>query len=143
MKDYLHTLEMSVRDYECDLQGIVNNAVYQNYLEHARHELLRNVKIDFVDLHESGVDPVLIKAEIEYKASLRSRDKFIVATNVVLDDKVRAIFEQDIYLLSNHKPVLMAVMTTLFLRHGRPVRLPEDFIRIFSGYPENYNFPEK
>ena len=31
-------LKMSVRDYECDLQGIVNNAVYQNYLEHARHQ---------------------------------------------------------------------------------------------------------
>ena len=27
-------IEMQVRDYECDIQGIVNNAVYQNYLEH-------------------------------------------------------------------------------------------------------------
>jgi acyl-CoA thioester hydrolase len=34
------SLEMKVRDYECDMQGIVNNAVYQNYLEWARHEYL-------------------------------------------------------------------------------------------------------
>jgi acyl-CoA thioester hydrolase len=132
MKAYRHILEMGVRDYECDLQGIVNNAVYQNYLEHARHELLRNVGIDFVRLHESGIDPVLIKAEIEYQSSLRSADKFLVGTNVALDGNVRIFFEQDIYLLKNQKPVLTAVMTTMCLKKGRPVRLPEDFTRIFS-----------
>lgn len=31
-------LEMQVRDYECDMEGIVNNAIYQHYLEHTRHE---------------------------------------------------------------------------------------------------------
>ena len=35
-----YELAFSVRDYECDLQGIVNNAVYQNYYEHPRHQLL-------------------------------------------------------------------------------------------------------
>jgi acyl-ACP thioesterase len=37
-KQYSFRLEFSVRDYECDLQGVVNNAVYQHYLEYARHE---------------------------------------------------------------------------------------------------------
>ena len=32
--DYIYELKMKVRDYECDLQGIVNNANYQHYLEH-------------------------------------------------------------------------------------------------------------
>ena len=34
---YLHEHSFEVRDYECDLQGVVNNAVYMHYLEHARH----------------------------------------------------------------------------------------------------------
>ncbi len=32
-------LAFELRDYECDLSGIVNNAVYQNYLEHARSRI--------------------------------------------------------------------------------------------------------
>ena len=47
-------LEFEVRDYECDLQGMVNNAVYLNYLEHTRHQYLRSRDIDFAALHEAG-----------------------------------------------------------------------------------------
>ena len=37
-KDYIFEEKFKVRDYECDLQGIVNNANYQHYTEHACHE---------------------------------------------------------------------------------------------------------
>ena len=45
--NYIYELEMKVRDYECDLQGIVNNANYQHYLEHTRHEFLTSVMPHF------------------------------------------------------------------------------------------------
>jgi len=47
MIDYQFKQNFQVRDYECDLQGIVNNAVYLHYLEHTRHEFLKQSGIDF------------------------------------------------------------------------------------------------
>ena len=42
MENVTFRTEMHVRDYELDIQSIVNNSVYQNYLEHARHEYIEN-----------------------------------------------------------------------------------------------------
>ena len=47
----MYKLEFSVRDYECDLQGVINNSVYLNYLEHICHEFLKTKDIDFAEMH--------------------------------------------------------------------------------------------
>ena len=52
---YAYELKMKVRDYECDLEGIVNNANYQHYMEHTRHEFLLEAGISFSDRHRSVV----------------------------------------------------------------------------------------
>ena len=70
--DYVFELAFKVRDYECDIQGIVNNAVYQNYLEHTRHEFLEFVGLNFARMHDDGIDAVVIRVEIDYKAPLKS-----------------------------------------------------------------------
>ena len=53
---YKFKIDLHVRDYECDMQGYVNNAVYQNYLEHARHEYLQRLGINFAILAKQKVD---------------------------------------------------------------------------------------
>ncbi len=60
--DYDFEIELDVRDSECDLQGVVNNAVYQNYFEHARHRYLTTNGFDFARLHEAGCDLVVLSA---------------------------------------------------------------------------------
>lgn len=74
--------EFIVRDYECDVQGVVNNANYLNFLEHARHEMLISKGIDFIKLHYEGIDLIVTKAEIEYKYPLRSLDKYVIKTSI-------------------------------------------------------------
>ena len=50
-KSYIFQLEMMVRDYECDIQGIVNNANYLHFMEHTRHQFLLTEGVSFIDLH--------------------------------------------------------------------------------------------
>ena len=69
MKEYIFKLEMKVRDYECDLQGVVNNANYQHYMEHTRHEYLESLGENFGEMHEKGLDAFVAKVEIKYKHS--------------------------------------------------------------------------
>lgn len=88
--------EMEVRDYECDLQGIVNNANYMNYLEHGRHQVLKEHKVNFAKLSADAKDLVVTEAQLKYHQSLIPGDKFTVETEMVLKSKIRLSFQQRI-----------------------------------------------
>ncbi|MEN8257276.1 MAG: acyl-CoA thioesterase [Thermodesulfobacteriota bacterium] len=126
MKKPLFSLEMKVRDYECDMQGRVNNAVYQNYLEHSRHEFLLSRKINFADLTRRGINLVVIRAELDYKLPLTSGDTFIAELDVERVSALRFAFAQEIRRASDQKLVLAAkIITTAVNERGRPELPPE------------------
>jgi acyl-CoA thioester hydrolase len=117
----IYSVDFKVRDYECDIQGVVNNANYQHYLEHARHEFLISKGISFANLHEEGLDLIVTKVEIEYKYPLRSRDSFVVTVNMAMDGNIRIAFFQEIYRIPDNKLVVKAKITTAATRKGKPV----------------------
>ena len=118
---FTYSLEFMVRDYECDLQGVVNNANYQHYLEHARHEYLLSKGISFAGLHEEGIDLIVTRVEIEYKYPLRSRDSFVVRLRTEREGNVRLIFIQEICRIPDEKLIAKARVTGIASRNGRPV----------------------
>ncbi len=117
---YIYELDFKVRDYECDLQGIVNNSVYQNYLEHTRHEFLLSRNVSFSGLHEQGVDAVVARIEIAFKNSLRSRDEFVCKLNVKKEG-VKYVFHQAIYRKPDNKLCVTAKVTTVVVVDGKLV----------------------
>lgn len=126
MKDYRFRLDFEVRDYECDLSGIVNNAVYQHYLEHARHLFLKKQGIGFAELERRGITLVVVRIEMDFLYPLRSGDKFFVGLNTERISRLRFGFLQDIYRLPDEKPILAAkVVGTALNEQGRP-RLPKE-----------------
>ena len=109
---------MKVRDYECDLQGIVNNANYQHYLEHTRHEFLLSAGMSFANLHEQGIDPVVARITISYKTPLRSGDEF-VSKLYLKKEGIKYVFYQDIFRASDNKVVVKATVDTVCVVNGR------------------------
>lgn len=128
----LYSLEFLVRDYECDIQGVVNNAIYQHYLEHARHEFLISKGISFAKFHEAGIDLVVTKVEIDYKFPLRSRDIFKVTVSAKREGNVRLAFFQNILRIPDNKPIVHAKITGAAIRHGRPVPPPNGLLHCLN-----------
>jgi acyl-CoA thioester hydrolase len=112
---------MAVRDYECDMQGVVNNSVYQNYLEHARHEFLKHKGMEFADLTRRGIIVVVVRAELDYLQSLRSGDVFDVSVEPVRISAIRLGFQQQIIHGASRKVILKAlIIATAVNERGRP-----------------------
>ncbi|MDO4779540.1 MAG: acyl-CoA thioesterase [Bacteroides sp.] len=130
--EYIYELELKVRDYECDLQGIVNNANYQHYLEHARHEFLLSVGLDFAKLHEEGVDPVVARITMAFKTPLKSGDEFVCKL-YMKKEGIKYVFYQDIYRKSDNKVVVKGVVETVCVVNGR-LNTSDMFDSVFEKY---------
>ena len=125
MESKIYSLNMNVRDYECDIQGIVNNGVYQNYLEHARHEYLKQLGIDFAEYARQGINLVVVRAELDYKTPLASGDKFTVTVEMVRESRVKFAFIQQIHRSGDNALIMDArIIGTAINPHGRP-EIPE------------------
>jgi acyl-CoA thioester hydrolase len=131
-----HVIQLSVRDYECDMQGVVNNAVYQNYLEHARHAFLKAHGIDFAAVTRSGINLVVVRAELDYKGSLTSGDTFSVHTRMEQVSRLRFAFHQQILRDVDGKEMVAArIIGSGINQQGRPT-LPAELLQLMSTRSE-------
>ena len=128
---YRYRIGMKVRDYECDIQGVVNNANYQHYMEHARHEFLESIGGSFALLHSQGVDPMVSRITIEYKRPLRGGDYFEVCIDMERKG-AKLVFVQDIYK-ADGSLVAKGEVDVVCLKNGRLTR-GEIFDEIFKEY---------
>ncbi|MDR1371774.1 MAG: acyl-CoA thioesterase [Dysgonamonadaceae bacterium] len=110
--------EFKVRDYECDIQGIVNNANYMHYTEITRHEFLESIGISFLKCHLAGIDPVVARADLRYKTSLTCGDSFL--SSLTVEQKgPKIIFHQTIRRKSDGAVCCIATVEVATLVNGK------------------------
>jgi acyl-CoA thioester hydrolase len=118
MEKKVFEIEMKVRDYECDAQGIVNNANYLHYMENTRHEFLISSGYSFAESHRKGVDPVVSRADLQYKTPLTGGDVFISALSVERSG-IKMIFHQYIYRKSDRSLCCKGKIEVVVLINGK------------------------
>lgn len=125
--------ESEVRYNETDLQGIVSNSNYSIYLTLARNKHLKSIGIDFNRLHDDGYDLVLVRAEIDFKASLRNSEEFIVTSSFEPIGKIRMAFTQQVIRKSDQKIIVEAkiIATCISTKSGRPT-IPDELKCLFA-----------
>lgn len=125
--EYNFRVDMKVRSYECDPQGIVNNAIYLHYLEHARSEWLKSMGLNYAHMCELKQYMVVSEMKINFKHPLVYDDDFYVAGNVTRASNIRVRAMQDIYRIDN-KLVLTAKVDVIGLEGDGQFKLPQVII---------------
>lgn len=121
-----HATDLTVRSYECDSYGHVNNAVYLNYLEAARHGLLASIGFDYPALRAAGHGLVVARIDIRYRRPAVEGDALRVLSRPVKRLRIGGVMEQRV--LKGDEVVAEAEVTWVSIdRSGRAAPLPPEF----------------
>ncbi len=123
----MYEYQLTVRGYELDSYGHVNHAVYLNYLEQARWEIIREAGLIDQLLTEKK-KLVVIKAEIRYMNEIRLFDPVIIQTKVKKEAPYLVFYHKMIIQKSNLKSARATVKTILLDENKIPVDIPEEMI---------------
>jgi acyl-CoA thioester hydrolase len=116
MTDIVFSHTDKVRDSEVDMHRGVNNSIYLQYLQHARHEYLRAAGVD-IDVYV----PVVMEAHIKYQAFLTANDTYRVDIRV-RRDKLTWHFLSDIANVATGKAAVSSDLHVVFFKDRRPSR---------------------
>ena len=130
---YFFTLEIAVRDYELDSEGIVNNAIYLHYLEHTRHAFVKQEDIPFGNLTSDGLVPVVRRMTIDYHTPLHSGD-VMLSRLWVEREGARFIFYQDIFKRDGGDLVVRAVVTIVCMEKNGRINRGDELAARLSKY---------
>ncbi|AKN73759.1 thioesterase [Streptomyces sp. PBH53] len=90
------SVRVTVRGYETDTQGHLNQAVYLNYVEHARWMLLQAAGITQAALLGRGVGPVALETNIRHLRELLAGDEVDVTCAFEWGDGKTFRFRQEV-----------------------------------------------
>ena len=122
--NYIFETKMEVRDYECDIEGIVNNANYLHYIEHTRHLFLRSKGASFAEMHKRGIDAVVARMTMQFKVPLQCDDQF-VSRLALRKEGIKYVFNQDIYRLPDETLAFRSTVELVCLVNGRLAKSSE------------------
>ncbi len=123
---------LGVRFHELDAYGHVNHAVYLNYFEQARVELLESLGFGLGVLRGRGIQLVVVETTIRFRAPAELGDRLVIETELSRLRRATSIWAQR---LVRGATVLASaeVRSAATDMTGRPIRPPADLIAALTG----------
>jgi len=118
----------TVRGYEIDSFGHVNNAVYLNYFEQARWEILRSADL-FGYFSQNGLILVVAEASIRYSREAKVFDELVCGTDISRDPPY-LVFTHVIRASRTGELIARGTVKTLLVDRDR---IPRDIPDFFPG----------
>ena len=133
MRKFEHFLD--VRYYETDQMGIVHHSNYIRYFECGRMAMLDEVGLPMHKIEEAGIMLPIISVQCNYKYPAKLGDRLKIVTYFAELPKVRFTVISEVY---NQKGQLLVEgsvsMGFIDSSTRRPVRCPENLLKIFSEH---------
>jgi YbgC/YbaW family acyl-CoA thioester hydrolase len=130
------SFRLTVRSHELDAYAHVNNAVYQQWFEEGREELLRAAGRDYEWYPANlGLHLVVVRTEIDFRLGARRQNVLDVHTRLAKIGDRSVTFRQaavraDGAMLAEARTVMA------FSKDGTSAPVPEDFRSRFAPVPE-------
>lgn len=117
--------DVEARSYELDPYGHLNNGVYVNWLEHGRLCYLRDRGMTYDSIPgEEGVQVVVVRLEIDYRAQVRLGERLRVVSRILRLGNSSFTFDQQI-AFEDGRPAASAAVTMVCVGpDGRSVPIP-------------------
>ena len=124
-----YSFKTEVRGYELDSYGHVNNAIYVNYTEQARWEILKEAGL-LDSFLKRNLLLVVAETNIRYMRELKLFDQVEIESTIKFEAPY-LVFYQDINNLTDNLKSAKAIVRTLLIDKERiPQDIPEELLSL-------------
>jgi len=111
--------------FMCDIYGHLNNANYLYLYEEARAEGLEEIGIPIRLLNQRDISIYLTEINLKFLKSVMLEDTVKIKSKIIKYNKLKSVWEQKMYN-SNNELCNIATVTGVFVKNGKPFRIPND-----------------
>ena len=120
--------EHEVMFYDTDVGGVVHNLAYLRMIEFCRTKLAEKIGFRLAGMAESGVFPVVVRTEVDYRRPARLAD--LIDTRGWIEEWGRVRFWCGFEMRRREGGELLVTsrqqLAVVRMPEGRPVRLPSE-----------------
>ena len=131
-------IEQQVMFFDTDCAAVVHNLAYLRMIETARTLLAEQLGLQMVEMAESGIYPVLLRTEVDYRRPAKLSDRLRIRGRLDRVERARFWCAFEVLRPPSHE-VLVKCRQSLALVQlptGKPLRLPSEWLTRFAHLRE-------